>query len=68
MEDAALVYFMTQQCAVMRTPFTPQNDDFAQWVATPPGALWQAPEPADFLTAMRTREPLAAIRARRLLR
>jgi hypothetical protein len=65
--EAALAYFMTQQCAVMRTRFTPQNDDFTQWMETAPDLLWQEPEPTDFLTALRTREPLAALRARRLL-
>jgi hypothetical protein len=65
--EAALAYFLTQQCAVMRTLFTPQNDDFPQWIETPPELLWQQPEPLDFLTALRTREPLAAIRARRIL-
>jgi len=65
--DAALAYFMTQQCAVMRTRFTPQNDDYTGWMQTPPEALWQEPEAADFLTALRTREPLAAIRAQRIL-
>ncbi len=67
MAEAYLVYFMTQQCAVMRTRFTPQNDDYRQWMETPPEALWEEPEPADFLEALRTREPLAAIRARRIL-
>jgi hypothetical protein len=66
-EQAALAYFMTQQCAVMRTPFTPQNEDYAQWVRTPPEALWAGAEPWDFLKALCSREPLAAIRARRLL-
>lgn len=66
-DEAAMVYFLTQQCAVMRTRFTPQNDDFPQWSATPPAALWAEPEPLDFLTALRTREPLAALRARRFL-
>jgi len=67
MADACLVYFMTQQCAVMRTSFTPQNDDYPSWIETPPNTLWQEPEPLDFLKALRTREPLAAIRARRIL-
>jgi hypothetical protein len=67
MAQAYLVYFLTQHCAVMRTRFTPQNDDYAQWIDTPPDSLWQEPEPRDFLNALCTREPLAAIRARRLL-
>jgi hypothetical protein len=66
-EAAAFAYFMTQQCAVMRTRFTPQNDDYTQWMETEPGALWEEAEPADFLRAMETQEPLAAIRARRIL-
>ena len=65
--EAALAYFMTQQCAVMRTRFTPQNEDYTRWMETPPEALWQEPEAHDFLTALCTREPLAAIRARRVL-
>jgi hypothetical protein len=67
MAEACLVYFLTQQCAVMRTRFTAQNEDYARWIGTPPEALWQEPEPLDLLTALRTREPLAAIRARRIL-
>ncbi len=64
-EEAALVYYLTQHCAVMRTRFTPQADDFPHWVETKPGELWGWEEPGDFLEALRTREPLAAIRARR---
>jgi hypothetical protein len=66
-EEAALAYFMTQQCAVMRTRFTPQNDDYPRWMETPPEALWKEPEAGDFLAALCSREPLAAIRARRIL-
>jgi hypothetical protein len=66
-KEAALAYFMTQQCAVMRTRFTPQNDDYPQWARTPPAELWAEAEPADFLEALCARAPLAAIRARRIL-
>jgi hypothetical protein len=65
--EAALAYFLTQQCAVMRTPFTPQNEDYPHWIETSPELLWRQPEPLDFLTALRTRVPLAALRARRIL-
>jgi hypothetical protein len=65
--EAALAYFITQQCSVLRTRFTPQNDDYVRWIETPPDTLWQEPEPHDFLTAMLTREPLPALRARRIL-
>ncbi|MGA3169901.1 MAG: hypothetical protein ABSE62_02710 [Chthoniobacteraceae bacterium] len=64
--EALLVYFLTQRCAVMRTRFTPQNDDYRRWMETRPEALWEEAETRDLLEAMMTREPLAAIRAKRI--
>lgn len=65
-DEAAVVYYLTQQCALTATVFTPCPDDYLQWAAIPPRQLWERPEPQDFREALLTREPLTLIRHRRL--
>jgi hypothetical protein len=65
-EDAALAFYLTQRCAVLRTPFTAHPADFAEWKNIPPAELWARPELADFRTALLTGDPLSLVRHRRL--
>lgn len=66
-ESAAFAYFLTQKCSVAQSAVTPYNDDFFEWTAIPPDRLWSETGPAEFATALLTREPLAALICRRLL-
>lgn len=64
--DAALAYYLTQRCALARTVFTAHPDDFRTWVQTPPDALWNQPEVADFRSSLLTGQPFAQVRHQRL--
>lgn len=58
---AGLCYYLAERCLSLRTCFTPQPQDYAQWVAQPRVALWSEPEQKTFLSIMAEREwsPLA---------
>jgi len=66
-ERAALVYFLTQRCALLHSAFTPHPADFPNWIKIPAEDLWERPELADVREALLTRAPLPFIRAKRLL-
>jgi hypothetical protein len=65
-DEAALVYFLTQHCNLMKTPFTAESVEFCAWVRIPPAELWRSPEAMDLQRSLRTGEPLASIRFQRL--
>ncbi len=66
-EEAGLVYFLTQRCTLLQTPFTPIESDFATWSQLPPEQLWSRPELADLRRALLLRKPLPALRCQQWL-
>lgn len=66
-EDAALVYFLTQHCNFLLTVFTAEATEYLEWVKIPPAELWSRPDTLDLKRAIRTGEPVAAIRFARFL-
>jgi hypothetical protein len=64
---AAIAYFLTQECAYLKTDFTPMPDTFAKWSAVPPAQIWDTPELRDLRASLCDAEPLSLVRARRIL-
>lgn len=64
--DAAIAFYLTQRCALLRTGFTPDPEDFLQWVQHTPEELWAQDENADVSTALISRQPLPFVRYQRL--
>ncbi len=65
-DDAALAYYLSQRCALIRTCLTAHKEDFLEWVQTPPDKLWAQAETLDLRSALITGEPLSLVRHRRL--
>lgn len=66
-EEAAFVYFLTQHCNFLLTVFTAEATEFLEWAKLPPAELWNRPDTLDLKRAIRTGEPIAAIRFARTL-
>ncbi|MDB6151273.1 MAG: capsule polysaccharide biosynthesis protein, partial [Chthoniobacter sp.] len=64
-DDAALVYYLTQRCNLMKTSFTAESVEFLEWSRVSPEVLWQEPEAQDLRRALRGGEPLSFIRHQR---
>lgn len=56
-EDAALLYFLIEECLLLSTPFTPLPNDFREWVELPPEKLWDIPGGRMLREAFLTRQP-----------
>lgn len=64
-EDAALAYYLTQRCALLRTPLTGDPKNAVDWMAQPPQELWATEELSDYRQALLDHEPLSLVRYRR---
>lgn len=63
---AALAYYITQRCAILRTDFTGHPVDYQKWIQIPHEDLWEQPEQADFRTSLLSGDPMPLVRHRRL--